>query len=135
MDLAQTLAVAAAGLRAQGERLRVVAENIANADSVSIGPNGQPYRRQIVTFKDVLDHETGVGKVAVDRVRPDTSPLRLKYEPGHPDADSQGYVHLPNVNTLIEMTDMREAQRSYDANLKVIEVTHAMVARTLSLLQ
>jgi flagellar basal-body rod protein FlgC len=135
MDLMESLKVSAAGMRVQGERLRVVAENLANADSVSEVPGGDPYRRKTISFKNALDRELGLETVQVSKVGVDQSDFRMKYDPGNPAADDKGYVKLPNVNSLIEMTDMREAQRSYEANLRAIEVARTMLQRTIDLLR
>jgi flagellar basal-body rod protein FlgC len=135
MDLMESLMISAAGMRAQGQRLRVVAENLANADSVSEVPGGDPYRRKTISFKNQLDRELGLETVQVQKVGEDPSDFRMKYDPGNPAADAKGYVKLPNVNSLIEMTDMREAQRSYEANLKAIEVARNMLQRTIDLIR
>ena len=135
MDLMESLMVSAAGMKVQGDRLRVVAENLANADSVSEVPGGDPYRRKVITFKNALDKELGLETVQVSKVGVDQSDFRMKYEPGNPAADAKGYVKLPNVNSLIEMTDMREAQRSYEANLRAIEVARNMLQRTIDLIR
>jgi len=135
MDLMESLMISAAGMRVQGERLRVISENVANADSVSELPGGDPYRRKTITFKNALDREMGVNLVKVQKVGLDPSEFTRKYDPSNPAADSTGYVKLPNVNALIEMNDMREAQRSYEANLKVIEVSRGMLQRTIDLLR
>ena len=135
MDLMESLMISAAGMRVQGQRLRVVAENLANADSVSEVPGGDPYRRKTISFKNQLDRELGLETVQVKKVGEDPSDFRMKYDPGNPAADAKGYVKLPNVNSLIEMTDMREAQRSYEANLKAIEVARNMLQRTIDLLR
>ncbi|WP_395017870.1 flagellar basal body rod protein FlgC [Dongia sp.] len=135
MDLMESLMISAAGMRVQGERLRVISENIANVDSVSEVPGGDPYRRKTITFKNALDREMGVSLVKVKKVGLDPSEFTRKYDPNNPAADQAGYVKLPNVNTLIEMNDMREAQRSYEANLKVIEVSRGMLQRTIDLLR
>jgi flagellar basal-body rod protein FlgC len=135
MDLLKSFFVAAAGMRAQGERMRVVAENLANANSVALDPGGEPYRRKTVTFTNELDRALGVDLVKVARVGRDASPFTLKFEPGHPAANDQGYVRYPNVNALVEMMDLREAQRSYQANLRVIETTRTLASRTLDLLR
>ena len=119
-DLLKTFAISGAGMRVQGERLRVISQNIANADSLPQDPNGKPYRRQTVTFRNELDRAIGLDTVRVNKVRPDMSEFGKRYEPSHPAADADGYVLTPNVNRLVEMTDMREAQRSYEANLSVI---------------
>jgi flagellar basal-body rod protein FlgC len=135
MDLMESLMISAAGMRAQGQRLRVVAENLANADSVAEVPGGDPYRRKTISFKNQLDRELGLDTVQVQKVGEDPSDFRMKYDPGNPAADAKGYVKLPNVNSLIEMTDMREAQRSYEANLKAIEVARNMLQRTIDLIR
>jgi flagellar basal-body rod protein FlgC len=135
MDLMHSLMISAAGMKVQGERLRVVAENLANADSVAEKPGGDPYRRKTITFRNELDRQLGLETVQVDKVGTDRSDFRMKYDPGNPAADEKGYVKLPNVNSLIEMTDMREAQRSYEANLKAIEVARSMLQRTIDLLR
>jgi flagellar basal-body rod protein FlgC len=135
MDLMESLMISAAGMRAQGQRLRVVAENLANADSVSEVPGGDPYRRKTISFKNQLDRELGLETVQVGKVGEDPSDFRMKYDPGNPAADAKGYVKLPNVNSLIEMSDMREAQRSYEANLKAIEVARSMLQRTIDLIR
>ena len=135
MDLMESLMISAAGMRAQGQRLRVVAENLANADSVAEVPGGDPYRRKTISFKNQLDRELGMETVKVQKVGEDPSDFRMKYDPGNPAADAKGYVKLPNVNSLIEMTDMREAQRSYEANLKAIEVARNMLQRTIDLIR
>jgi flagellar basal-body rod protein FlgC len=135
MDLKESLMISAAGMKVQGERLRVVAENLANADSVAEVAGGDPYRRKTITFRNALDRALGMETVQVDKVGTDRSDFRLKYDPGNPAADAKGYVKLPNVNSLIEMTDMREAQRSYEANLRAIEVARTMLQRTIDLLR
>ena len=135
MDLMQSLMLSAAGMKVQGDRLRVVAENLANTDSVSEVPGGDPYRRKVITFKNALDKELGIETVQVSKVGVDQSDFRMKYDPGNPAADPKGYVKLPNVNSLIEMTDMREAQRSYEANLRAIEVARNMLQRTIDLIR
>ncbi len=135
MNLMESLTISAAGMRAQGQRLRVVAENLANADSVSEVPGGDPYRRKTISFKNALDRELGMETVQVSKVGVDPSDFRMKYDPGNPAADAKGYVKLPNVNSLIEMNDMREAQRSYEANLRAIEVARTMLQRTIDLIR
>jgi len=135
MDLMESLMISAAGMRVQGERLRIISENVANVDSVSEVPGGDPYRRKTITFRNALDRELGVNLVKVKKVGLDPSEFIKKYDPNNPAADQAGYVKLPNVNSLIEMNDMREAQRSYEANLKVIEVARGMLTRTIDLLR
>ena len=135
MDFLKSLNIAASGLRAQSGRMRVIAENIANADSTAQNPNGNPYRRRIPTFRAEMDRALNARVIALGRVRTDNSAFKLKYEPGHPAADVNGNVKYPNVNPLIEMTDMREAQRSYEANLDVIGATRRMIQRTIDILK
>jgi len=135
MQLTDSLKIAAAGMQAQGERLRVVAENIANAESTGHTPGAEPYRRKLVVFKNVLDKELGIETLRVAKRTTDKSEFIKKFEPHHPAADAQGYVMYPNVSTIIESVDMREARRAYEANLGVVEVSKAMVARTLDLLR
>ena len=127
--------IAASGMKAQGTRLRVIAENIANSGSVAEQPNGDPYRRRMTIFQNILDREMDARIVKVKRVREDMSDFGLTHDPSHPAANADGYVKTPNVNTLVEMMDMREAQRSYEANLNMIDVTKSMLSRTLDLLR
>lgn len=127
--------VAGSGLEAQGNRLRVVAQNIANVDATGNTPGAQPYQRKTITFKNMLDSEMGIEKVTVSSYGVDKSPFKKKYEPGHPAADAQGYVLYPNVETAIELVDMREAQRGYEANVNVIDVSRNMISQTLGLLK
>lgn len=131
----KSIAVAASGLRAQTGRMRVIAENIANADSTGDKPGQDPYRRKIPTFQKHVDRELDASVVELGRVRTDSSAFKTKYEPGHPAADAAGQVKLPNVDTLIETVDMRDAQRSYEANLNVVTATRRMVSRTLDILR
>lgn len=135
MDLMKSIKIAAAGMRVQGVRLKVISENIANADSMSPVPGGDPYRRKVVTFENALDRTLGTELVKVRNIDVDSSEFRKNYNPGHPAADKSGYVRLPNVNALVEMMDMREAQRSYEANLRIIDVSKKLVARTVDLLR
>ena len=127
--------IAASGMKAQSERLKVISQNMANVDSVSAEPGGQPYRRQVVSFKNYIDPETGAQKVKVDKIVNDMSPFEKKYEPNHPAADAQGYVSLPNVNPLVEMVDMKEAQRVYDANLNMLKTAREMNNSVLDILK
>ena len=135
MDLAASMQIASSGMRAQGTRLRIVSENIANANTVGAKPGEDPYRRKTMTFKNVLDNESGNHLVRVDRIYPDKSDFKIEYDPTHPAANKDGYVKKPNVNSLIEMGDLREAQRSYEANLNVIEISKSMLSRTVDLLR
>ena len=135
MDFLKSIALAASGLRAQAGRIRIISQNIANADSTAPNAGTDPYRRKIPTFRAEMDRALGTNVVAMGRVRTDPTDFRNKYEPGHPSADAGGYVKYPNVNSLVEMTDMREAQRSYEANLNVIGSTRRMIQRTLDILR
>lgn len=135
MDFLNSMKVAASGLRAQSGRMRIIAENIANADSTATTQGADPYRRKMPSFKTALDRETGVSVVEMGPVRKDSSDFKTRFEPGHPAANDQGYVKLPNVSTLIETVDMRQAQRSYEANLNVIQSTRTMMQRTLDILR
>jgi len=134
-DLLRTLRISASGMKAQGTRLRVISENVANADSLPTQPGGLPYRRKVVTFRNQLDQAIGVNTVKVDRIKTDLSQFQQRYDPAHPAADANGYVLAPNVSTLIEMTDMREAQRSYEANLNVIKASKTMLQETIGLMR
>ena len=134
-DFARSMGIATSGLRAQAGRMRVISENIANADSTGSSPGADPYRRKIPTFVSQLDRALDAKTVAMGRIAPDTSDFRTKYEPSNPAADQNGYVKYPNVNPLIEMTDLRDAQRSYEANLNIISATRRMIQRTLDILK
>ncbi len=134
-DLLKTFQISSAGMRVQGARLKVISQNIANANSLAQDPNGKPYRRQTITFRNELDRQIGLDTVRVDKVRPDLSDFGKRYEPSHPAADADGYVLTPNVSTLTEMTDMREAQRTYEANLTVIKSSRSMLMGTIDLLK
>jgi flagellar basal-body rod protein FlgC len=135
MEFDKTMAISASALRAQGQRMRVIAENLANANSVPASPDQDPYRRKVISFGNELDRELGVRKVKVEKVVPDKSEFGKRFDPAHPGADGDGYVRIPNVNALIEVMDMREAQRTYEANLQVIEAAKRMQKRTVDLLK
>jgi flagellar basal-body rod protein FlgC len=135
MDLATSMIIAASGMRAQSSRMRTIAENIANANSTAQTPGGEPYRRKVATVKSDFDRELGATLVDSGKPIADTSDFRQQYDPGNPAADSKGYVKMPNVNSLVEIMDMREAQRSYEADLDVMSATKSMLARTIQLLQ
>ncbi len=130
-----TIMIAAAGMRAQSRRIQVIAQNLANAESTAMAPGQDPYRRQIPTFQNELDRELGVHRVVMGEVVKDQSPFGRRYDPNHPAADVDGYIQTPNVNGLIEMMDMRQAQRSYEANLNMITTARSMMMRTLDLLK
>lgn len=135
MDIRNAIAAAASGLKAQALRMRVIAENLANQDSVAQAPGGDPYRRRMVNFRSEIDRATGTVQVATDRMVPDSAPFGKRYEPGHPAADAQGYVMTPNVNGVVEAADMAAAQRGYEANLQSIESAKALTMRTIDLLR
>ncbi|WP_026986507.1 flagellar basal body rod protein FlgC [Fodinicurvata fenggangensis] len=135
MDLFNTLTISADGMKAQGTRLRTIAENLANADSTALEPGGEPYQRKVVNFQNVLNREIGAETVEVGKVTLDQSEFGQRFDPGHPAANEDGYVLLPNVNSLIELTDMREAQRSYEANLRVQQSSRRMLEQTINLLR
>ena len=129
-----TMSIAASALRAQQQRMRIIAENIANADSTASTPGGDPYRKQTPVFATKA-LAGGVKGVALSRIDVDQSPFRQEYDPGNPAADAQGYVKMPNIEPMVESLDMREAQRAYDANISVIETARNMDQRTLDLLK
>jgi flagellar basal-body rod protein FlgC len=135
MDLDRALRISAAGMQAQSMRLRVVAENLANRDTTGGSPGADPYRRKTVTFANRLDREIGAPTVRVARVDAAPGPFPERHDPAHPAADARGYVRQPNVDSLVEMMDMREAQRSYAANVAVLEVTRGMLTRAIEALR
>src|SRR5450756_3213371 len=130
-DFARSMGIATSGLRAQAGRMRVISENIANADSTAPTAGGDPYRRKVPTLSAALDRTLDAQVVSLGKIRPDSTAFRVKHEPGNPAADAAGNVKYPNVNPLIEMTDMRDAQRSHEANLNIISATRRMIQRTL----
>lgn len=134
-DFSGSMRISASAMTAQGVRLRTIAENLANAESTAQAPGGEPYRRKVVSFRNEMDRSLGARTVRADRITQDRSEFRRRHDPQHPAADGEGYVMLPNVNSLIEVMDMREAQRSYEANLNMIEVARGMVARTIDILR
>lgn len=135
-EMWKTMTISAYGMKAQGERSRVISENIANAGTAALTPDGKPYTRKIITFKNEMDKEQGTRLVKVKDIGDDRkSDYMLKYMPDHPGANAAGYVKMPNVNMVIEMTDMREAQRSYEANLGMMEQSRAMATRTIDMLR
>ena len=134
-DFVKSLGLAAAGLNAQSARMRIIAENLANADSTASTPGGEPYRRRIPTFESLFNKELEGREVKVGRVTYDMSDFDSRYEPGHPAADANGYVLYPNVNSLVEAMDMREAQRTYEANLNVVTSTRDMIGQTIDILR
>ena len=135
MDLNKALNISAAGMDAQTTRLRVIAENLANQDTTGSSPGADAYRRKTITFADSVDTATGETTVRVKQIGQDNSPETLRYDPSNPAANAQGYVKVPNVNSFIEVMDMREAERSYSANLSVLQATRSMLDRTIALLK
>jgi len=135
-QLFSAMSISASGMRAQSMRIRVISENIANSDTAAPMPGEKPYTRQRITFKNVMDKEIQGRKVQVDKISQDTrQPYPVKFMPDHPGADENGYVRMPNVDPLIETMDMREAQRSYEANLGMIDQSRNMVLQTIDLLR
>lgn len=135
MDLKNSVQVSASGLRAQSLRMRIIAENLANQDSVAATPGGTPYRRRVVTFEPSVERATGATGVKISSVAGDRSPFTRVYQPGNPAADGEGYVQMPNVNGLVESADMKAAQRAYEANLNAIEAAKSLTMRTIDLLK
>ncbi len=134
MDFSKSMAVAASGMRAQTDRMKIIAENIANANSTASVKGGDPYRRKIATITTSFDRELNANLVEAGKPLTDKSDFKSQYDPGNPTADAQGYVKLPNVDSLVEVMDMREAQRSYEADLSVMDATKQMLAKTVDLL-
>ncbi|MGB0696400.1 MAG: flagellar basal body rod protein FlgC [Rhodospirillaceae bacterium] len=134
-DVRQASRIAVSGLKAQSERLRTISQNLANADSVSDVPGGEPYRRKILVFQNELDRSIGADLVKVAREREDMTAFDRRYDPSHPGADAEGYYLVPNVNPMLELMDLRQAQRSYEANLNVISTSREITRRTLELLR
>ena len=135
-DMLSAMKVSAMGMRAQGTRVRLITENIANADTTGATPGADPYTRQTITFKNEIDRELGFNTVEVDKIGEDKiAPYAVEYNPDHPAADETGYVKMPNVNMMIEIMDAKEAQRSYQANLGMIEQAKSMLLRTVDLLR
>jgi flagellar basal-body rod protein FlgC len=134
-DFVRSMGIATSGLRAQAGRMRVISENIANADSTAPTAGGDPYRRKVPTFSSALDRTLDAQVVTLGKIRPDQTAFRIKHEPSNPAADAAGNVKYPNVNPLVEMTDMRDAQRSYEANLNIISATRRMLSLTLNILK
>ncbi len=134
-EVTDIFTISGSALKAQDQRMKVIAENIANAATTPSGPGQKPYQRQVITFKNEFDKALGAYKVKVDGIRADKSDFIKKYDPANPGADAQGYVMTPNVNPLVEMMDMTEANRAYQANLNVISAARGMVLNTINLLQ
>ena len=134
-DLTDVMKIASSGLRVQSERLKIIAQNIANSDSTATTPGGEPYRRKTISFAEELDRQLGVEIATVSEIGVDDSPFKRIFDPTHPAANEQGYVLYPNVNRTVESLDSDQAQRAYEANLSSIEVTKSMLRQTLDLLQ
>ena len=134
-ELNDVISISGSALKAQDQRMKIIAENIANADTTGSSPGQKPYQRQTITFKNEFDKALGAYKVKVAGIHPDTSDFIRKYDPSHPAADKDGYVLMPNINPLIETMDMSEAGRAYQANLDVIAASRTMVTKTLGMLQ
>ena len=134
-ELTDILTISGSGLKAQDARMKVIAENIANANTTAAGPGQKPYQRQVITFRNEFDKALGAYKVEVGNVQNDKSDFIKKYDPSHPAADAQGYVLSSNVNPAVEAMDMGDANRAYQANLNVIDATRGMVLHTINLLQ
>ncbi|MDD2861034.1 MAG: flagellar basal body rod protein FlgC [Acidiphilium sp.] len=134
MEFGTSLSISASGAAAQSDRLRVIAENLANADSTGSTPGSNPYRRQTITFKDQYDRSLNADLVSVGRIGTDPSAFPTKYDPSNPAANAQGYVKTPNVNSFVELMDMQQAERASDADLSVMNATRGMLTRTLDLI-
>jgi flagellar basal-body rod protein FlgC len=135
MDFLRSIQVAVSGLKAQSGRMRVISENIANADSAPASAQADPYRRKVPTFERKFDRELEADTVRMGKIARDQGAFKTRHDPGHPAADRNGYVRMPNVNSTIESMDLREAQRSYEANLNVVTATRRMIQRTLEMLR
>lgn len=134
MELSKAAQISTSGMRAQAMRMRVISENLANASTAPGTPDEDPYRRKTISFKNELDRASGIDIVTLDRIDEDQGDFVLKYEPSHPAADDNGYVRMPNVNSLIEAMDMREAQRSYEANMNAMQISRSMFMRTVDMI-
>ncbi|AQS89896.1 flagellar basal body rod protein FlgC [Gluconobacter albidus] len=135
MNLSTTIGISASGMDAQAQRLRIVAENLANQDTTGSQPGADPYRRKTITFAEQVDNESGTSTVGVQNIGQDMSDFDTRYDPSHPAADERGYVKVSNVDSMTEMMDMREAERSYEANLNAMQSSRTMLSRTLDLLK
>lgn len=134
-DLISSMYVSASGMRTQGVRMRLSSENLANAESTSETPGGDPYKRRMVTFQNTLDRTLNIEKVRVRDIINDNSQFPIEYDPSHPSADENGYVKMPNVNSLVELMDLKEATRSYEANLSAIQMARSMLGKTIEILR
>jgi len=131
-EFATSMNIAASGMSAQAQRIKVIAQNIANADSTGIGPGADPYQRQVISFKSAFDRAMGADVVKVAGITADQTEFKTRFDPTHPAADASGYVKLPNVNTVLETADLREAQRSYEASLAAMDLVKSMMAATIN---
>ncbi|MBV9829016.1 MAG: flagellar basal body rod protein FlgC [Alphaproteobacteria bacterium] len=132
---AQAMETAASAMRSQSVRMRLVSENLANANSTAAVPGGLPYQRKTLTFAETIDKSTGAPVVQPVKFGVDHTPFRTSYDPSHPAADAKGYVTLPNVSELVEVADMREAERSYEANLAMLGQARSMISKTIDMLK
>ncbi len=135
MELNKALSISASGMDAESTRLRVIAENLANENTTGSSPGADAYRRKTVAFDNAMDQATGTQLVTVSKIDQDMSEQPMRYDPSNPAANAQGYVKLPNVNSFVEMMDMRDAERSYEANLAVMQTTRSMLSRAIDLLK
>jgi flagellar basal-body rod protein FlgC len=135
VDLVNSMFIASSGMKAQSDRLRIVAQNIANVDTTGSNPNEAPYRRKVVSFENELNRELDADMVKVSDYGVDKSAFPRKYDPSHPAADEAGYIQTPNVNMMIEMVDMREARRAYEANINMVEVSKNLLLQTINILK
>lgn len=134
-NLIDSISISAAGMQAQGDRMRIIAQNVANADSLATSEGDLPYRRRVIEFKEVMDDELGVKVVRKDKVSLDRSDFGMKYLPGHPAADENGLVMTTNVSGTFESADMREATRTYEANLGMLEMSRDLMTKLVDLLR
>ena len=134
-NLTATFSVAGSGLFAQSQRIRIASENLGNAESTGNSAGANPYTRKVISFESELDEASGANLVQVGDTELDSSPYRLEKMPGNPAADQNGYVKLPNVNMLVELSDIREATRSYDANVQVVKQARDLITMTIDLLK
>lgn len=134
-EIFAAIKIASQGMRIQGERIKVTSENLANSATTGTTPGADPYQRKTISFKNALDREMGLVVPMVNKVGRDDADFPIEFNPDHPAADENGYVKMPNVNSLMEMMDAREAQRTYEANLGLIEQSRSMMSRTIDLLR
>jgi len=135
MNFSETIGISAAGMQVQSKRLQVAAENLANAETTGTSPGSDPYRRKTITFREMLDRDTGASSVGVREIGQDQSAFETRYDPSHPAADTSGLVKMPNVDSMTEILDTHEAQHSYEANLNTMQITRSMLTRTINLMK